>query len=154
MRSLGWAEFLNVSITPNRKVLAVSYWMYVFVHHFINRVIQFIDLRRKPPVVRLPPKLAVPLHGGTVTISMVEGVRASHTSSSKAKVLAQLQYTSKLGSRRPSDKVESLKFEVRWEPTPNAIGIHIPPEEYMLPTGMLLVVWHCQRSSCRRFDSY
>ncbi|KAJ4500264.1 mediator complex subunit MED14-domain-containing protein [Lentinula lateritia] len=121
MRSLGWAEFLNVSITPNRKVLAVSYWI------------------RKPPVVRLPPKLAVPLHGGTVTISMVEGVRASHTSSSKAKVLAQLQYTSKLGSRRPSDKVESLKFEVRWEPTPNAIGIHIPPEEYMLPTGMLLV---------------
>ncbi|KAJ3733741.1 MED14-domain-containing protein [Lentinula guzmanii] len=121
MRSLGWADFLNVSITPNRKVLTATYWI------------------RKPSNLRQQPRPAVPLHGGKVTISMVEGVKATHTSSSKAKVLSELQYTSKLGSKRASDNVESLKFEVRWEPTPNAIGINIPPEEYALPDGVLVV---------------
>ncbi|KAJ4468331.1 MED14-domain-containing protein [Lentinula aciculospora] len=121
MRSLGWAEFLKVSITPNRKVLTASYWI------------------RKPTNIRQQPRAAVPLHGGTVTISMVEGVKVTHTSSSKAKVLAELQYNSKLGSQRASDKVESLKFEVRWEPTPNAVGISIPSEDYVLPNGVLVV---------------
>ncbi|KAF5388784.1 hypothetical protein D9757_005677 [Collybiopsis confluens] len=122
MRSLGWAEFMNVTITPNRKVLNVSYWI------------------RKPLAnVRQQPKLAVPLLGGAVTVSMIEGPQISHTRSSKAKVLAELQYTAKLGSKQASDKVESLRFEVRWEPTPNALGISIPPTEYTLSNDALVV---------------
>lgn len=75
-----------------------------------------------------------------MTISMIEGSPTTGTRSSKAKVLAELQYASKLGSRRASDKVESLKFEVRWEPTPNAVGIPIAAEEFVLPDGVLVVV--------------
>jgi mediator of RNA polymerase II transcription subunit 14 len=121
MRSLGWAEFLNVSITPNRKVLTVSYWI------------------RKPlsaTIARQQPKLVVPLQAGTITISMTEG---SGSRSSRAKVLAELQYAAKLGSRRASDQVESLRFEVQWEPTPNALGVQIPSGEYVPPNGVLLV---------------
>ncbi|KAF9070889.1 mediator complex subunit MED14-domain-containing protein [Rhodocollybia butyracea] len=121
MRSLGWAEFLNVSITPNRKILTVSYWI------------------RKPPTNRQLQKFNIPLSGGTVTISMSEGSPMIGTRSSRTKALAELQYASKLGHRRASDVVESLKFEVRWEPTPNAIGLSIPAEEYVLPSGVLLV---------------
>ncbi|KAJ3975413.1 MED14-domain-containing protein [Lentinula raphanica] len=121
MRSLGWADFLNVTITPNRKVLTATYWI------------------RKSTNQRQQPRSTVPLHGGKITISMVEGVKTSHASSSKANVLAELQYASKLGSKSASDHIQSLKFEVRWEPTPNAIGINIPPEDYLLPNGVLVV---------------
>lgn len=82
----------------------------------------------------------MPLQGGTVTISMTEGSPVTGTRSSKAKVLTELQYASKLGSKAASDKVESLKFEVRWEPTPNAVGIPIAAEEFVLPDGVLVVV--------------
>lgn len=29
LRSLGWAEYLKVEISPDRKTLTASYWMYV-----------------------------------------------------------------------------------------------------------------------------
>lgn len=58
----------------------------------------------------------------------------------KARVLADLQQKSKLGGMRPSDEVEGLKFEVRWEPAKGAFGIMLPQEESVLPKGYLFVV--------------
>ncbi|EEB90529.1 hypothetical protein MPER_11251 [Moniliophthora perniciosa FA553] len=96
MRSLGWGDYLTVSMSPNRKVMSVSYWV-----------------RKPPPQVpgRQQPKL--PLLGGTVTISIIDYSTSFSSSkrSSRALALAELQQKSKLGTMRPSDVVEGLKFE-------------------------------------------
>ncbi|OBZ68191.1 Mediator of RNA polymerase II transcription subunit 14 [Grifola frondosa] len=46
---------------------------------------------------------------------------------------------SKLDGRRPSDEVESLRFEVKWEPEKGALGVVIPVEDARLPQGELLI---------------
>ncbi|KAF8170264.1 mediator complex subunit MED14-domain-containing protein [Mycena galopus ATCC 62051] len=122
MRSLGWADYLSVSMSDNRKSFTASYWLR--------------PATLNPPG-RARPKL--PLLGGTLTISIVE---AKHPStggparSPKARVLAELQHRSKLGTLRASDEVEGLKFEVRWEPSKGALGAVISPE---IPEGFLFI---------------
>ncbi|KAG6829450.1 hypothetical protein H0H92_004510 [Tricholoma furcatifolium] len=114
MRSLGWAEYLTVEMSPNRKIMTVSYWF------------------RKP----LPPgrqnRIKLPLIGGTVTISIVESRSSSHTPgparSPKARALARLQRRAKLGDGMASDDVEDLEFQVVWEPSKGALGVNVPTE--------------------------
>ncbi|KAI0785537.1 MED14-domain-containing protein [Abortiporus biennis] len=60
--------------------------------------------------------------------------------SARAQVLAELQERSKLGSRsKPSDDVEGLKFEVKWEIQKNVLGVVIPPEAVYIPENELKV---------------
>jgi mediator of RNA polymerase II transcription subunit 14 len=79
----------------------------------------------------------VPLVGGLLTISIVEfhgpaQAGGGPARSSKGRVLAYLQQKSKLGTSRPSDEVEGLRFEVKWEPTKGALGVILPPSELVL----------------------
>ncbi|KAK0454745.1 mediator complex subunit MED14-domain-containing protein [Armillaria borealis] len=128
MRSLGWAEFLSVNMTPDRKTMTVTYW------------------RRKPmPNIGVRHRsIRIPEIGGKLVIAIVEA-RASVQAgggperSSKARVLADLQRKSKLGTKQPSDDVEGLRFKVTWEPEQGALGVQIPPEELILPSGMLAI---------------
>ncbi|KAF8070340.1 mediator complex subunit MED14-domain-containing protein [Lyophyllum atratum] len=118
MRSLGWADYLTVQMSQNRKVMTVSYW-----------------IRQAPP--QFPPgrqRLKLPLLGGTITISIVEtsGPRTlgpSPARSPRARAFAKLQRKSKLGDSLPSDEVEGLKFQVLWEPAKGALGVSLPPGE-------------------------
>jgi mediator of RNA polymerase II transcription subunit 14 len=89
---------------------------------------------------RVPPPA-----GGTLTISIVEtavSVRESEgpRRSSKAKVIAKLQHKFKLGNAIPSDVVEGLRFEIRWEVTKDAFGVIIPAEDIVLPEDTLHIV--------------
>ncbi|KAK7045730.1 mediator complex subunit [Paramarasmius palmivorus] len=124
MRSLGWGEYLNVNMSPNRKVLTVSYWV-----------------RRPPPQAPQRHQAKLPLLGGTVTISIVEcpTLFRSGKRSSRALALAELQQKSKLGTMKPSDDVEGLKFEVHWEPTPGALNVNVTAQDCVLPEGTLAV---------------
>lgn len=89
--------------------------------------------------------IRIPEIGGKLVIAIVEA-RASVQAgggperSSKARVLADLQRKSKLGTQQPSDDVEGLRFKVTWEPEQGALGVQIPPEELILPLGMLTIV--------------
>ncbi|KAL0581807.1 mediator complex subunit [Marasmius crinis-equi] len=125
MRSLGWSDYLNVSMTPNRKTLTVSYWI------------------RKPPPSQGPPRqqTRLPNLGGTLTISIVECATSLATGkrSSRALILAELQQKSKLGMMRPSDTVEGLRIAVEWEPAPNALGASVTAQDCNLPEGTLVV---------------
>jgi mediator of RNA polymerase II transcription subunit 14 len=83
--------------------------------------------------------------GGTVTIAIVEThapIQASPgpARSSKARVIARLQQKSKLGDATPSDEVEGLTFEIRWEPAKGALGVAIPMNESLLAAEVLFVV--------------
>ncbi|KAF8972893.1 mediator complex subunit MED14-domain-containing protein [Flammula alnicola] len=127
MRSLGWADYLSVQMSSDRKSLKVSYWI-------------------RPPLPQLPgrPRLKLPLLGGTLTISIVENKVPSQTTpgparTSRQRVVARLQQKSKLGDAKPSDEVEGLRFTVNWEPAKGALGILIPAEESSLPTDALQV---------------
>ncbi|KDQ53591.1 hypothetical protein JAAARDRAFT_39281 [Jaapia argillacea MUCL 33604] len=137
MCSLGWADYLKVEMSQDRKSLAVSYWT-----------------RKPPPHIpnRPPPqsKLKLPLLGGTLTISIVQ--HNSNTPgggparSAKDRILAQLQERSKLGTEagfegglRPSDGVEGLKFAVKWESMKGALGVVISPEDAVMYEGELAV---------------
>lgn len=55
-------------------------------------------------------------------------------------MLAKLQRKAKLGNAKPSDEVEGLRFEVKWEPEKGALGVMLPSEELMLPEDYLRVV--------------
>ncbi|KAH7889201.1 mediator complex subunit MED14-domain-containing protein [Phlebopus sp. FC_14] len=131
MRSLGWAEYLKVDMLNGRKTLSVSYW-----------------IRQPPPNIPGRPqplsRIKLPPHGGTLTISIVEN-RATQQAgggparSPVARMLAALQQKTKLGDARPSDEVEGLKFEVRWEPMKGALGVAIDQEETMEALGDLHV---------------
>ena len=58
-----------------------------------------------------------------------------------ARILAEIQEQSKLQpGHRPSDDVESLKLEVKWEPSPGALGVTLTPEESKLPTELAKIV--------------
>ncbi|KAJ7755751.1 mediator complex subunit MED14-domain-containing protein [Mycena maculata] len=124
MRFLGWAEFLSVIMDDNRKSFTASYWLRPAV----------------PANTFGRPRTKLPLLGGTLTISIVEAKAQPQTRgparSPKARVLAELQQRSKLGTFRPSDEVEGLQFEVRWEPAKGALGAVISPE---IPDGFLVV---------------
>ncbi|KAJ7072524.1 mediator complex subunit MED14-domain-containing protein [Mycena amicta] len=123
MRSLGWADYLTVSMSDNRKSLTASYWI------------------RPTPPTNAPtrPRTKIPPIGGTLTVSIVE---AKHPQSRgpvrppKAHVLSELQQRAKIGHLRPSDEVESLKFQVLWEPAIGALGANISPS---IPEGFLTV---------------
>ncbi|CAK5281368.1 unnamed protein product [Mycena citricolor] len=120
MRSLGWANFMSVTMSDNRKTLTVSYW-----------------LRPSAPAPTMTrPRVKLPTMGGTLTISIVESKSASQSRSPKARVLAELQQRAKLGSQKPSDEVEGLKFEVRWEPARGALGFVISPD---VPENFLFI---------------
>ena len=119
---------------------------------------------RPPPRTRLPP------HGGTLTLSIVEARDSSKPGSrplggliggparcANARILAEIQEKSKLQpGHRPSDDVESLKLEVKWEPSPGALGVTLTTEESKLPAELASIVsgtlvvgrfWY----SCRSF---
>ncbi|CAL1707828.1 unnamed protein product [Somion occarium] len=128
LRSLGWADYLKVEMTNHRRTLTLSYWI------------------RKPPPSN--QRVNIPRLGGTLTISIVKSETSSSPvskahpphRSAKAQVLAELQERSKLGERkRPSDTVEHLRFEVKWEPQRVALGMSIPFEAVTLPEGELRV---------------
>ncbi|KAJ7502829.1 mediator complex subunit MED14-domain-containing protein [Mycena galericulata] len=124
LRSLGWADYLSVTMSDNRKSFTASYWL-------------------RPAVTANTfgrPRTKLPSLGGTLTISIVEAKAQSQTlgpaRSPKARVLAEIQQRSKLGTLRPSDEVEGLKFEVRWEPAKGALGAVIAPD---IPDEFLVI---------------
>lgn len=105
-------------------------------------------LRRPAPAPsqvpnRLRPKL--PLLGGTVIISIVEIHRPAQSTSGPTRTpqkqaIARLQQKTKLGSAKPSDEVEGLRFTVHWEPTKGALGVLIPLDQLVLSADALQVV--------------
>ncbi|KAJ7209599.1 mediator complex subunit MED14-domain-containing protein [Mycena pura] len=122
MRSLGWADYLSVKMSDNRKSFTASYWI-------------------RPPATANTlgrSRTKLPLMGGTLTISIVQAKPQSLTRGptrpQKARVLAELQQRSKLGNLKPSDEVEGLKFDVCWQPAKGALGVIISPEitDYVL----------------------
>lgn len=60
--------------------------------------------------------------------------------SPKSRMLSKLQRKAKLGNAKPSDEVEDLRFEVKWEPEKSALGVTLPPDQLVLPEEYLLVV--------------
>jgi len=103
---------------------------------------------------RPPPRTKLPPQGGTLTVSIVEAKDSSKPGSrplggliggparcANARVLAEVQEKSKLQHGHcPSDDVESLKLEVRWEPSPGALGVTLTTEESKLPVELATVV--------------
>lgn len=83
-----------------------------------------------------------------MTISIVPA--ATSRSSSKARVLAELQTRAKLGEgNKPSDEVEGLKFEVKWEPMRGALGIgSVSGDDVSVKEGELSVVRFNFSRSC------
>ncbi|OAX41796.1 MED14-domain-containing protein [Rhizopogon vinicolor AM-OR11-026] len=124
MRSLGWADFLKVEMRDGRKTLAVSYWM----------------RPPQPTISGLPPnRVKPPPHGGTLTISIVEDIDKKAARSPMARMLAELQRSSKLGDMRPSDEVENLQFDVKWEPMKGVLAANIDAEEAISAVQELVV---------------
>ena len=134
MRSLGWAEYLTVEMTKNRQSMVVHYWV------------------RKPPQRRRAPsqQRPLPLLGGKLTISIVqvkEQTGRNAMRSPRARVLAELQSRPKLQASRPSDEVEHMRFDIKWEPEPGALGvtpaledIHMPPGELQIVRGLVVTI--------------
>ncbi|KAK2467838.1 hypothetical protein APHAL10511_000133 [Amanita phalloides] len=124
MRSLGWSDYLMIRMSTDRKILTASYWT------------------RPPPPATSRLRNKLPLLGGTLTISIVEASdprQGGPFRSPKASFIAKLQRLSKLGNDRPSDEVEGLKFDVRWEPAHGALGVHLPAESLTLQQHVLEV---------------
>ena len=103
--------------------------------------------RRPQQPSGLPPnRVKLPPHGGTLTISIVEDVEKKVARSPKARMLAELQRRSKLGDMRPSDEVESLQFDVKWEPMKGVLAANIDTEEAIAAVRELVVVRQCVRT--------
>lgn len=64
-----------------------------------------------------------------------------------ARMLAELQRRSKLGDMRPTDEVESLQFDVKWEPMKGVLAANIDADEAIAAVQELVVVRQC---SCAR----
>ncbi|KAH9945691.1 MED14-domain-containing protein [Amylocystis lapponica] len=128
MRSLGWAEYMAVGMANNRQTLTLSYW-----------------IRRPPPSVPGRPaphhKVKIPPLGGTLTVSIVriQPTNSKLGRSPKDRVLAALQEKAKLDSKRPSDEVEQLRLDVKWEPEKGALGINVSAEDIRLPAAELVI---------------
>ncbi|KAI0743387.1 MED14-domain-containing protein [Daedaleopsis nitida] len=122
MRSLGWADYLTVQMTKNRQSFVVHYWM------------RKPSPRRRNPTQQQKP---LPLLGGKLSISIVQVKEKTGRNAMRspcARVLAELQSRSKLDTSRPSDEVEHMRFDVRWEPELGALGVIPAPEDmYMHP---------------------
>lgn len=106
-------------------------------------------LRRpqQPTASGLPPnRVKLPPHGGTLTISIVEDVEKKVARSPKARMLAELQRRSKLGDMRPSDEVESLQFDVKWEPMKGVLAANTDTEGAIAAVRELVVVRQCVRT--------
>lgn len=89
--------------------------------------------------------MTLPPYGGTLTISILESRAAQQAGGGPARtptarMLAELQQRAKLGDARPSEEVEGLKFDVRWEPMKRTLGVLINQEEAMAIMGVLQVV--------------
>lgn len=146
MRSLGWAEYLNVKMTPDRKMMTASYWVYEFL--IIPSMISHPSFYSRPAPTHPQaqgrrPKL--PLLGGTLTISIVEThgpmqAGSGPARSPKARALATLQHKAKFGDQKSSDQVEGLRFQVRWEPNKGVLGVSIPTEDGTLSGDILHIV--------------
>jgi mediator of RNA polymerase II transcription subunit 14 len=96
----------------------------------------------------LPPnRVKLPLHGGTLTISIVEDTDKKAARPPMARMLAELQRRSKLGDMRPTDEVESLQFDVKWEPMKGVLAANIDADEAIAAVQELVVVRQC---SCAR----
>ena len=103
---------------------------------------------------RPPPRTKLPPQGGTLIVSIVEAKDSSKPGSrplggliggparcANARVLAEVQEKSNLQhGHRPSDDVESLKLEVKWEPSPGALGVTLTVEESELPSELKTIV--------------
>lgn len=103
---------------------------------------------------RPPPRIKLPPQGGTLTVSIVKAKDSSKPGSrplggliggparcANARVLAEMQEKSKLQpGHRPSDDVESLKLEVKWEPSPGALGVALTAGESKLPDELATIV--------------
>ncbi|KAF5351922.1 hypothetical protein D9756_007453 [Leucocoprinus leucothites] len=130
MRSLGWAKYMSVQMSRDRKSMTVSYWL------------------RPPPPPQQQRKFLVPPLGGKVTISIVETHGPPQAGpgperSPKSRMLAKLQRKTKLGNMKPSDEVEGLRFEVKWEPEKGALGVILPSDQLLLPEELLRVKPEC-----------
>ncbi|KAI6128239.1 mediator complex subunit MED14-domain-containing protein [Pisolithus croceorrhizus] len=131
MRSLGWADYLKVEMLNNRKTLFVSYWLRPAPQN-------------APGWSQVRSRMGLPPHGGTLTISIAES-RATQQAgggparSPVARMLADLQQRAKSGEARPSDEVEGLMFDVRWEPMKGTLGVIVNQEEAMATVGRLEV---------------
>ncbi|EIM79913.1 MED14-domain-containing protein [Stereum hirsutum FP-91666 SS1] len=120
LRSLGWADFLRVVMSRDRKTLTITYW--------IRK-----PLPTGPNAPRIKPA-KLPPHGGTLTISLVSSPAPRR--SPRSRVLAEIQEKTKLKARlgrKPSDEVEGMMWEVTWKPEVTALGVdRIPREDAVL----------------------
>ncbi|RDX48026.1 MED14-domain-containing protein [Lentinus brumalis] len=128
LRSLGWAEYLTVEMTNKRQSMVVHYWV------------------RKPPSTQRrragQSQKPLPPLGGKIVISIVhvkEQTGRKAMRSPRARVLAELQARSKLETSRPSDEVEHMRFDVRWEPEQGALGVTPAPEDMFISPGELQI---------------
>ncbi|KAF8552437.1 MED14-domain-containing protein [Imleria badia] len=131
MCSLGWGQYLKVELLNGNKTLSVSYWVRP-------------TPTPAPGRTQLPNRIKLPPHGGTLTISIIENraspkVGGGPARSPTARMLSELQLKAKLGSARPSDEVEGLKFEVKWEPMKGTLGVMIDQNDTMAILGELSV---------------
>ncbi|KDQ15248.1 hypothetical protein BOTBODRAFT_31903 [Botryobasidium botryosum FD-172 SS1] len=110
MKPLGWAEFLNIEMSRDRRTLKVYYWV-----------------RKSPPAPRpanapaVPPR---PPHGGVLTISVVDWSSPTHVS----KVARELEERGKISSAQPSDHVTEMKLTAKWEIASGALGVRLSKE--------------------------
>ncbi|KAI0344782.1 MED14-domain-containing protein [Trametopsis cervina] len=86
LRSLGWAEYLTVQMSNDRRTLTLSYW-----------------IRKPPPAIpgRPPPRSKIPLFGGTLTISIIPTQPAPPTT------VAPSSQSSRITQSQPSQLVHS-----------------------------------------------
>ena len=142
MRSLGWADFLKVEMRDRRKTLAVSYWMSGLPLHCLFSSYSYPPRRPPQPAApgAAPNRIKLPPHGGTLTISIVEKPITKTARSPIARTISELQRSSKLGDMRPSDEVDSLQFDVKWEPMKGVLATDIDAEEAKAAVEQLVVV--------------
>ncbi|KAF8530531.1 mediator complex subunit MED14-domain-containing protein [Hysterangium stoloniferum] len=136
MRSLGWADYLNVLLSNDRKTLTVTYWI------------------RQPPTRQPTTQLRnkAPLLGGTITISIEPKPPTTGTTlvpsvtphppgrSHKDRVLHELGLATKLKRQGqgqetpkfPSDEVERLCLNVKWVPEASALGFVTNPADWLV----------------------
>lgn len=118
-------------MSNSRKTLTVSYWVYVLPFSSFPIVTQgFPSLPALVKQQSLAAKEKLPPHGGTLTISIVEtplrdGRRAKDP---KSRVLFGLQQRAKIGQKTPSDTIENLSFEIKWEIQKGVLAVPVPED--------------------------
>ena len=75
------------------------------------------------------------------------GVIGGPTRSAKSRILAEIQERSKLGAvTKPSDDVQGLRVEVKWEPMKGVLNVSLSPEDANLSNEFLEIV--CDQLAC------